>query len=43
MSSGRDNGSNDCVSRVGYNRLRIVRHSSKDWDSASRVLAFRQQ
>jgi hypothetical protein len=40
MSSCRESGSRDCSSRLGYNRLRIVRHSSRDWDSASRVLHF---
>jgi len=30
MSSCRDRGSSDCASLVGYNRLRIVRHSSND-------------
>lgn len=40
MSSCRERGSKDWASRVGYNRLRIVRHSSRDWDSASRVLGL---
>jgi len=43
ISSCRERGSSDCASRVGYNRLRMVRHSSRDWDSASRVLSCRQQ
>jgi hypothetical protein len=40
ISSERDNGSSDCVSLLGYNRLRIDRHSSKDCERASRVLSF---
>lgn len=43
MSSCRERGSSDCASRVGYNRWRTVRHSSRDWESASRVLSRRQQ
>lgn len=40
ISSWRERGSNDCESFVGYNRFRIERHSSKDWESASRVLCL---
>jgi len=39
-SSERDNGRSDCVSLLGYNRLRIDRHSSKDCERASRVLSI---
>jgi len=40
MSCCLESGSKACASRVGYNLLRIVRHSSKDCDSASRVLKY---
>lgn len=42
MSSGRDSASNDCKSRLGYNRLRMILHSSRDCDSASTVLQNQQ-
>ena len=38
ISSCRFSDSSDCTSLVGNNRLRIVRHSSRDWDRASKVL-----
>lgn len=38
MRVSRDNGSKDCTSRDGYNRLRTVLHSSNDFCKASSVL-----